>query len=213
MIALTNPQQTWNTIWPVMQKRYKRTATFLTHNNAWELLVSVILSAQTTDEMVNRVTPDLFKKYPTPLSLAKANVSDIAKLIRKIGYYNSKAKYIKRTGELVSKQFKGKVPLNEADLRTLPGVGRKTAMVVLSHMGSDKNIGIPVDTHVIRFAKRFKLSKSNNPDKIEQDLQKIIPKRNWKRAAYAIKEYGRAEGRARGYDERTDPLQQALRNA
>lgn len=210
---MRTPIQTWNIIWPVLNGRYKRTATYLNHNNAWELLVSVILSAQTTDEMVNKVTPDLFKKYPTPASLAKAPISDITKMIKKIGYYNSKAKYIKQTGELVSKKFKNVVPLNEADLRTLPGVGRKTAMVVLSHVGDDINIGIPVDTHVIRFAHRFKLSNSNNPDKIELDLQKIIPKRNWKRAAYAIKEYGRAEGRARGYKPELDSLQQALQKA
>lgn len=205
------PQQTWNIIWPALNGRYKRTATYLTHRNAWELLVSVILSAQTTDEMVNKVTPDLFKKYPTPQALAKATIPEITKYIKKIGYYNSKAKYIKQTAELVVTHFKGKVPLNEIDLRTLPGVGRKTAMVVLSHVGKDKNIGIPVDTHVIRFAHRFKLSRSNNPDKIELDLQAIIPKAHWKRAAYAIKQYGRAEGRARPYDPSIDPLQIALR--
>jgi len=207
---MRTPQQTWNIIWPVLNKRYKRTETFLTHRNPWELLVSVILSAQTTDDMVNKVTPDLFKKYPTPAALAKAPISEITKLIKKIGYYNSKAKYIKTTAQLITGKYNGTVPLNEDDLRTLPGVGRKTAMVVLSHVGDDKNVGIPVDTHVIRFAHRFKLSTSKNPDKIELDLQRLIPKKNWKRAAYAIKEYGRAEGRARGYDPKADPLQQAL---
>lgn len=209
-MSMRTPEQTWKIIWPVLNGKYKRTATYLTHNNAWELLVSVILSAQTTDEMVNKVTPDLFKKYSTPAALAKAPVADIAKLIKKIGYYNSKAKYIKKTAELVSTKFNNTVPLDEQDLRTLPGVGRKTAMVVLSHVGDDINVGIPVDTHVIRFAHRFKLSRSQNPDKIEIDLQNIIPKQNWKRAAYAIKEYGRAEGRARGYKPELDPLQQAL---
>lgn len=204
------PQQTWNTVWPVLNRHYKRTATYLNHRNPWELLVSVILSAQTTDEMVNKVTPDLFKKYPTPQALARASVADIAKYIKKIGYYNTKAQYIKRTAELIVENFNGTVPLDEDELRTLPGVGRKTAMVVLSHVGKDKNIGIPVDTHVIRFAHRFKLSQSNNPDKIELDLQAIIPKRHWKRAAYAIKQYGRAEGRARGYKPESDPLQQVL---
>ncbi len=209
--SMKNRQQVWNTIWPVMQKRYKRTATFLDHNNAWELLVAVIMSAQTTDDIVNRVTPALFKKFPTPEKLAAAPISEIVELIRKIGYYNSKSRYIKETARLVVEHFDGRVPDNEKDLRTLPGVGRKTAMVILSHVGKDKNIGIPVDTHVIRFAKRFGFSHSNNPDQIERDLQAVIPKKIWKRAAYAIKEYGRAEGRARNYDPLNDPLQQILR--
>ncbi len=181
------------------------------HANAFELLIAVILSAQMTDEGVNKATVGLFKKYPTPEKLAKAPVRDIAKVIKGINYFNAKSRYIKATAEILVKNFKGKVPRDEESLLTLPGVGRKTAVVVLSHLG-DKNFGIPVDTHVIRFAHRFGLSKSKNPDHIERDLQVIIPKTNWKRAAYAIKDYGRKEGKARGYDKNNDPVWQAIQS-
>lgn len=203
------PIETWQKIWPVLNKTYRRTRTYLDHRNAYELLIAVILSAQMTDEGVNKVTKELFKKYPTPEKLAAAPLGKIAKNIKSINYYNAKARYIKATAQLLVKNFKSKVPRDEESLLTLPGVGRKTAVVVLSHLG-DKNFGIPVDTHVIRFAKRFGLSKSNNADKIEKDLQNIIPKKDWKRAAYAIKDYGRKEGKARGYDAKNDPLWQCL---
>lgn len=203
--------KTWQKIWPVLNSRYKRTKTYLDHTNAFELLIAVILSAQMTDEGVNKTTVELFKKYPTPAKLAKAPVGDIAQVIKGINYFNAKSRYIKATAEILVKNFKGKVPCDEESLLTLPGVGRKTAVVVLSHLG-DKNFGIPVDTHVIRFAHRFGLSKSKNPDQIEKDLQAIIPKANWKRAAYAIKDYGRKEGKARGYDKNSDPIWQVLRS-
>jgi endonuclease-3 len=205
------PLETWQKIWPVLNKTYKRTKTYLDHTNAFELLIAVILSAQMTDEGVNKTTVGLFKKYPTPEKLAGAKLGDIAKAIKSINYYNAKSRYIKKTAELLVKNFNGQVPRNEQDLLTLPGVGRKTAVVVLSHLG-DKNFGIPVDTHVIRFAHRFKLSRSKNPDRIEQDLQKIIPKKDWKRAAYAMKDYGRKEGKARGYDKNIDPVWQAAKD-
>lgn len=206
------PQETWNVIWPVLRTRYKRTATFLDHKNIWELLVAVILSAQTTDEMVNKVTPALFKKYPTPQKLAKASVADIVPFIRKIGYHNAKARYIKQTAEIIATKFSGVVPDTEPELRTLAGVGRKTAVVVLAN-GFGKEVGIAVDTHVLRFARRFKLSLARTPEAVEQDLLKIVPKGQWNRAGYAIKEYGRKEGRARPYDPTTDPLQNALEKA
>jgi endonuclease-3 len=203
------PQQTWDLLWPILNTTYKRTKTYLDHRNPFELLIAVILSAQTTDEGVNIATKELFKKYPTPKKLAQAPLGDIARIIRRVGYYNTKARYIKSTAERLMTDFKGRVPLDEENLRTLPGVGRKTAVVVLSHLGQ-KNFGIPVDTHVIRFAKRFALSPSNNPDQIERDLQKLIPQKHWKRAAYAIKDYGRKEGKARGYQKQHDPLWRVL---
>ncbi len=198
----------WQKIWPVLNKTYKRTKTYLDHTNAFELLIAVILSAQMTDEGVNKTTKDLFKKYGTPEKLAKAPIEKITETIKGVNYFNAKARYIKATAELLVKNFKGKVPRDEESLLTLPGVGRKTAVVVLSHLG-DKNFGIPVDTHVIRFAHRFGLSKSKNPDQIEKDLQAVIPKENWKRAAYAIKDYGRKEGKARGYNKELDPVWRA----
>ena len=203
--------ETWQRIWPVLNKTYKRTKTYLDHKNAFELLIAVILSAQMTDEGVNKTTKGLFKKYPTPEKLAAAKLGQVAKDIKSINYYNAKAKYIKTTAELLVKNFKSQVPRDEESLLTLPGVGRKTAVVVLSHLG-DKNFGIPVDTHVIRFTHRFGLSRSKNPNQIEKDLHVLIPKKDWKRAAYAMKDYGRKEGRARGYDKQTDPVWRAWKD-
>ncbi len=198
-------QEIWQKIWPVLSKQYKRTATFLDYKNPWELLVAVILSAQTTDDMVNRVTPELFAKYPGPKELSKAPTADIARIIRRIGYYNSKSKYIQETAKILLRDFKGIVPDNDVDLQKLRGVGRKTAVAVLSN-AFNKNIGIPVDTHVIRFVKRFHLSNATDPNKIEKELLEIIPKKDWRRAGYAIKEYGRKEGRARNWKPEEDPV-------
>ncbi len=200
-----DPTETWKTLWPVLSKRYKRTATFLDHRNNWELLVAVILSAQMTDEGVNKITPELFAKYPTPEVMAKASIASITKMVQKVNYFNAKARYLKKTAQLVVQNFKGKIPDTVEQLITLPGVGRKTAVAVLAN-GFGKHVGIPVDTHVIRFAERFKLSRHTDASKIEQDLLKIIPQKDWNAAGYAIKEYGRKEGRARGYAPDLDPV-------
>lgn len=205
MTTLETRKNTWKTIGPLLLKRYKRTATFLNYANTWELLVSVILSAQMTDEGVNKITPALFQKYPTPESLAVADSASIQKLVSGVNYFRTKASYIKRTAQIISDQFGGVVPHTVEELMTLPGVGRKTAVAVLAN-GFTIFVGIPVDTHVIRFAKRFKLSRHNDASRIEQDLLEIIPKKHWNAAGYAIKEYGRKEGRARGYRKEHDPL-------
>ena len=207
---LVKAQKIWSTIAPVLLKQYKRDKTFLDYQNAWELLVAVILSAQTTDDMVNKVTPQLFTAYPTPETLARAPIHKIESLINKLGFYRSKAGYIKKTAELIVKNFNSIVPSDAEQLQTLPGVGRKTAVAVISNV-FNKNIGIPVDTHVIRFVKRFALTKETDASKIEKDLLEIIPKKDWKRAGYAIKEYGRKEGKARGYKPEEDPLMKVLK--
>ncbi len=203
------PEEIWKIIWPVLRSKYKRTATFLNYRNPWELTIAVILSAQTTDDGVNKVTPALFEKYPTPEKLGSGNVSDIAKIIRTIGYFNAKAKYIKHASKIVCDDFRGVVPDDPETIQKLPGVGRKSAVAIISN-AYNKNIGIPVDTHVIRFVHRFRLSNKRDPSKIERDLLEIIPKKDWKRAGYAIKEYGRKEGKARGYDQGADPIWRAL---
>jgi endonuclease-3 len=208
MSSQPTPIQIWKTIWPVLSKHYKRTATFLNYRNPWELTVSVILSAQTTDDGVNKITPALFAKYPTPQKLAKAPVQDIAKMIRSIGYYNAKARYIQKSAQILVDKFGGIVPDDPQKLQELAGVGRKSAVAIISN-AYNKNIGIPVDTHVIRFVKRFKLSRATDPSKIELELLKIIPKKDWKRAGYAIKEYGRKEGRARNWKKDEDPVWKA----
>lgn len=200
----------WKKIGPVLLKQYKRDKTFLEYTNAWELLVAVILSAQTTDELVNKITPALFKKYPTPANLAKAPIADIQKLVQKVNYFRMKASYLKKTAEKIVKDFASTVPLDIDQLQTLAGVGRKTAVAVMTNLAPEPH-GIPVDTHVIRFAHRFKLSSHTDASKIEQDLLQIIPRKDWKRAGYAIKEYGRKEGKARGYKKENDPLVRVLK--
>ncbi len=204
------PTETWNIIWPVLSKKYKRTKTFLDHNNTWELLVAVILSAQMTDEGVNKISTALFKRFPAPEVMANAKISEITKYVKNVNYFNAKARYLKKTAEILVNNFHGQVPDNADDLMTLSGVGRKTAVAVLAN-GFGKHVGIPVDTHVIRFAKRFGLSHHSDATKIEQDLLKIIPRKNWNLAGYAIKEYGRKEGRARGYKSAEDPIAVALK--
>jgi endonuclease-3 len=193
----------------VLLKKYKRDETFLDYRNPWELTVAVILSAQTTDDGVNKITPSLFGAFPTPEAMAKAPVASIVKYIKKVGYYNSKANYLKKAAQVVVKEFGGHVPDDEELIQKLPGVGRKSAVAIISN-AYKRNIGIPVDTHVIRFAHRFGLSKHKDPSKIEKDLLAIIPKKDWKRAGYAIKEYGRKEGKARGYKRDLDPLWSAI---
>ncbi len=209
MSTYEKEKEVWGKIGPVLLKRYKRDVTFLDYRTPWELLVAVILSAQTTDELVNKITPALFKKYSTPQKLAKAPLADIQPLVQKVNYFRMKAGYIKKTAEILVKDFNGVVPLDIEKLQTLSGVGRKTAVAVMTNLAPEPH-GIPVDTHVIRFVKRFKLSQHTDASKIEQDLLQIIPKKDWKRAGYAIKEYGRKEGKARGYKSEGDPLVKIL---
>ena len=209
---LEKAKDIWQKIGPTLLKRYKREATFLDYKNPWELSVAVTLSAQTTDDMVNKVTPALFDAYPTPEMLMKAPLEKIEKLVSRLGFYRVKAKYIKAAAAVVVKEFKGVIPSDPELIQHLPGIGRKGAIAVISNAYPKfANIGIPVDTHVIRFVKRFGLTNKTDPSKIEQDLLQIIPKKDWKRAGYAIKEYGRKEGKARGYKPEFDPLMIVLK--
>lgn len=208
---LTRVKAVWSKIGPVLLKQYRRDETFLEYYNPWQLSVAVTLSAQTTDEGVNKVTPLLFKTFPTPDALAKAPIGKIEAIIGSLGFYRVKAKYIKAAAKIVHEDWGGIIPHDPVELQKLPGIGRKGAIAVISNAYPKyANIGIPVDTHVIRFVKRFNLSTHADPNKIEQDLLQIIPKKDWKRAGYAIKEYGRKEGKARGYKAEIDPLVKAL---
>jgi endonuclease-3 len=206
-------KEIWQKIGPTLLKKYRRDHTFLDYQSPWQLTVAVTLSAQTTDDMVNKVTPALFKKYPTPEKMAKGDIRDIETLVSKLGFYRVKATYIKAAAEIVAKEFKGIIPHVPEELQKLPGIGRKGAIAVISNAYPKyANIGIPVDTHVIRFVKRFGLTRATDPSKIEKDLLQVIPKKDWKRAGYAIKEYGRKEGKARGYKPEEDPLIRIIKN-
>lgn len=149
----------------------------LTHHNAFELLIATILSAQCTDERVNLVMPALFARYPTPQDLAGADRAELEQLIRSTGFFRAKASHILGVSEAVVMRHDGEVPRTMEELTALPGVGRKTANVVLSVAFGLP--GLPVDTHVIRLSQRLKLSESVEPEKIEQDLCSLFPSDEW----------------------------------
>lgn len=174
-----------------LQKAYPGATCALIHHNAWELLVATILSAQCTDVRVNLVTPELFRRFPTPATMAKASLPELEALIRTTGFYHNKAKSISGAAKGVVERFGGKVPKTMDELLTLPGVARKTANVVL---GTAYGIadGIVVDTHVLRLSRRLELTLNTEPKKVEQDLIKIIPKDHWIDFSHELILHGRA---------------------
>lgn len=174
----------------VLKKEYPGAKTALLHKNPFELLIATILSAQCTDERVNKVTPVLFKKYPDPKSLAYADIKDIEKIIKSTGFYHAKAKSIKEASKMIYEKFNSKVPDNMDDLLKLKGVARKTANVVLSN-AYGKNEGIVVDTHVKRLAYRIGLTENSDPVKIERDLMQLFEKRDWGFISNALILHGR----------------------
>ena len=177
----------------------------LNYSNNWELLVAVVLSAQCTDKMVNIVTEKLFVKYPTLDDYISADITEFEKDIYSTGFYRMKAHNILDAAKVVKENFKGKVPHTMAQLITIPGVGRKTANVVLGNAFGIVE-GIAVDTHVLRFATRFDLTDNTTPEKVEQDLMEIVPEKDWFDFTYLAIEYGRNVAPARKYDTTQDPL-------
>ena len=162
----------------------------LTHRSPWELLVATILSAQCTDVRVNMVTPALFKRFSTPQAMAKAKIEELEELIRTTGFYHNKAKSILGAAKRISEDFGGKVPETLAELITVPGAARKTANVVLG-VCFGKAEGVVVDTHVFRIAHRLGLAKGDTPQKVEQELMKILPHERWISFSHQIIHHGR----------------------
>jgi len=162
----------------------------LTHENPYELIVSTILSAQCTDEMVNKVTPALFAKYPTAGALAKARLPSVEKLVKSTGFFRNKAKNITGMARRLVTDFDGKVPRTMEELLSLPGVARKTANVVLG-VAFGKAEGVVVDTHVQRLSQRLGLTKEEDPKKIERDLMEALPKSDWIDASHLLIWHGR----------------------
>lgn len=177
----------------------------LKYFNTWELLVSVILSAQCTDKMVNVVTEKLFKKYRTLDDYVKAKPKEFEQDIRSTGFYRNKAKNILASAQIIGEKFGGKVPDTMADLLILPGVARKTANVVLGNAYGIVE-GIAVDTHVRRLSQKLGLTSNSDPNKIEQDLMKLLPKKDWFFFTYGIIEYGRQVCSSRKHDCINHPL-------
>jgi endonuclease-3 len=173
-----------------LKKTYPNVVCALTHHNAFELTIATILSAQTTDVGVNKVTPELFKMYPTPKKLAEAPLPEIERIIRTTGFYRAKAKNIKGAATTLVEKFGGKVPGTIEEMIELPGVARKTANVVL---GSWYGIpsGVVVDTHVLRLSRRLELTKQTDPVKVEKDLEQVIPKNRWIQFSHELIHHGR----------------------
>jgi endonuclease-3 len=180
----------------ILAKEYPRSRTALEFETPLQILVATILSAQCTDERVNKITPGLFNKYPTAEAFAEADRSELENDIRPTGFFRNKAKSIVAAARKIESDFGGRVPETMAELLTLPGVARKTANIVLSS-AFKKAEGIAVDVHVKRLAGRLGLSQQKDPEKIEKDLLEIVPKRYWLDFNYMLVNHGRRVCQAR----------------
>lgn len=173
----------------ILEKTYPHVTGFLQHDTPFHLLVAVILSAQCTDERVNKVTPALFKKFPNAEAFAKAKQSDVEKLIFSTGFYKAKAKSIIGASRVIVEKHGGQVPQTLEELVQLPGVGRKTANVVLSHIWNIP--AIVVDTHVKRVSGMLGFTKKTDPTKIEYDLMALFPQKDWNELNFKLIQHGR----------------------
>lgn len=173
-----------------LKSRYPTSSTALKHNNPFQLLIATILSAQCTDERVNKVTTVLFKRFSDVKDFADADLREIETYIKSTGFYRAKAKNIKMCCKTLIEKFDGKIPVNIDELTKLPGVGRKTANVVLGN-GYGIASGIVVDTHVLRVSSRLALTDSKQPEKVEEDLMRLIPKDFWIQFSNSMILFGR----------------------
>lgn len=193
-------KQRAETVMTELEKLYPQVPIPLDHFDPYTLLVAVALSAQTTDKKVNEVTPLLFAKAQTPQQMARLEEFEIKELIKEIGLSNTKAKNLKRMAELLVERHQGVVPESFEDLENLPGVGHKTASVVMSQAFGHP--AFPVDTHINRLMKQWKLSEGKNVEQVEADAKKLFPKSAWNKLHLQIIFYGREYSPARGKDEK-----------
>lgn len=175
-----------------LKRLFPRPVMILRFRNNWQKLVAVILSAQTTDVQVNKITDRLFRTYKTVKDYASAPLGQFQKEIGSIGLYKTKAKHILAAAKMITKEHRGRVPKTMAELLALPGVGRKTANVLMENRD-----GIAVDTHVTRLSRLFRLTQEKNPEKIERDLVRLIPKKEWPLLTHRMISYGRQYCKAR----------------
>lgn len=174
----------------LLEKRYSNRRTALSHKNPLELLVATILSAQSTDRTVNKVTGNLFEKYRKAEDYAAADLRELEKDIKSTGFYRNKARFLKQMGQTLVENFQSQVPKTMDELTTLQGVARKTANIVLwNAFGLIE--GIAVDTHVKRLSKRLGLSENEDPNKIEKDLMELLPRGEWPKINYLLISHGR----------------------
>ncbi len=173
-----------------LDEAYPNAVCALNHRTPWELLVATILSAQCTDVRVNMVTPELFRRFPTPQALADATLDQIQEKIRTTGFFRNKAKSIQGAARKIIADFGGQVPQTLAELITIPGAARKTANVVLG-VCYGKAEGVVVDTHVFRISRRLELAKADTPEKVEQELMQLLPRDRWISFSHQIIQHGR----------------------
>ena len=192
----------------VLKKLFPKTATSLHYSNNFELLTSVILSAQCTDKMVNKVTEKLFKKYRNLADYVAADQKEFEQDIRSTGFYRNKARNVLDSAKIIKEKYSGSVPDTMKDLLSLPGVARKTANIVL-YQGYGKTEGIAVDTHVRRLSRLLGLTSQQDPVKIEEDLMEIVPKKEWANFSLRFIDYGRAYCKATKHDHANCPLTRA----
>ncbi len=179
-----------------LKNQYPDATCSLDYQSPVQLLVATILSAQCTDERVNKVTPDLFRQFPDAPSLAASDLLELEALIRSTGFYHNKARHIQGATRRIMDAFGGEVPQTMAELLTLPGVARKTANVVLAH-AFGINAGVTVDTHVKRLSQRLGFTDQEDPQKIEQDLIPLLPQADWEHWSIRLIYHGRAVCKAR----------------
>ena len=178
-----------STLIKILGQIYEKAESELLFNSGYQLLVAVMLSAQCTDKKVNQVTPLLFKDFPDFEALSKARISQIETIIRPVNYYKTKSKHLIEAAKMVLKEFKGKIPKTHEDICKLPGVGRKTANVVLGELGYVKTL--PVDTHVLRLSNRLGLSNGKTPDAVERDLCRLFEPDLWRMLHHSLILHGR----------------------
>ncbi len=188
----------------ILHDLYPETPIPLDHRDAFTLLCAVLLSAQSTDKKVNEITPALFDRAPTPAAMADLEVDEIKYLIRQIGLTNNKAKALKATAILLRDQYNGQVPQSFEALESLPGVGHKTASVVMSQAFGVP--AFPVDTHIFRLAKRWGLTRGTTVEQAERDLKAAFPKETWNKLHLQIIYFGREHCPARYHDLSTCPI-------
>jgi len=174
----------------VLARTYPDAVCALTHSNPFELLVATILSAQCTDERVNAVTPILFERYPTPQALAESSQEDVERIIHSLGFFRAKATSIRGMAQKLVEDHNGEVPRTLEELIKLPGVGRKTANVILGTAFGIAS-GVVVDTHVRRISRLLGLTKSANPEQIERDLMALLPRKEWVNYSHRVIHHGR----------------------
>ena len=173
-----------------LDEAYPNAVCALNHKTPWELLVATILSAQCTDVRVNMVTPELFRRFPTPEAMARAPIPELEDLIRTTGFFHNKAKSIKGAAQAIVDRFGSQVPRTLAELITVPGAARKTANVVLG-VSYGLAEGVVVDTHVFRIARRLGLAKGDTPQKVEEELMRVLPRDKWIDFSHQVIHHGR----------------------